>query len=85
MKEGYTVEDCKAVIDKKASEWMNSDMQQFLRPKTLFNATNFENYMNAPAKPKKQANIVIPMPDFIKEQETAEREDKTPPWLVNRD
>ena len=85
LKEGYTVEDCKAVIDKKATEWMNSDMQQFLRPKTLFNATNFENYMNAPAKPKKQASIVIPMPDFIKEQETAEREDKTPPWLVNRD
>lgn len=85
MKEGYTVEDFKTVIDKKCDEWKGTDMQQFIRPVTLFQASKFENYMNAPAKPKKQASIVIPMPDFIKEQETAEREDKTPPWLVNRD
>ena len=84
MKEGYTVEDFKTVIDKKCDEWKGTDMQQFIRPVTLFQASKFENYLNAPVK-KKQQNVVIPMPDFIKEQETAEREDKTPPWLVNRD
>lgn len=84
MKEGYTVEDFKTVIDKKCDEWKGTDMQQFIRPVTLFQASKFENYLNAPVK-KKPQNVVIPMPDFIKEQETAEREDKTPPWLVNRD
>ena len=84
MKEGYTVEDFKTVIDKKCDEWKGTDMQQFIRPVTLFQASKFENYLNAPVK-KKQQNVVIPMPGFIKEQETAEREDKTPPWLVNRD
>lgn len=84
MKEGYTVDDFKTVIDKKCDEWKGTDMQQFIRPVTLFQASKFENYLNAPVK-KKQQNVVIPMPDFIKEQETAEREDKTPPWLVNKD
>lgn len=84
MKEGYTVEDFKTVIDKKCDEWKGTDMQQFIRPVTLFRASKFENYLNAPVK-KKPQNVVIPMPDFIKEQETAEREDKTPPWLQNRD
>ena len=70
LKEGYTTEDCKAVIDKKAAEWMGTDMQQFLRPKTLFNATNFEQYMNAPAKvaKKEHGRVVTPVPDYMQKQ-----------------
>ena len=44
--EGYTVADFKKVIDTKAKEWRNDPhWQKYLRPSTLFNATNFENYL----------------------------------------
>ena len=44
--EGYTVADFKKVIDTKAKEWLNDPhWQKYLRPSTLFNATNFENYL----------------------------------------
>lgn len=45
LKEKYTVEDFKNVIDKKCNDWLNDkQMSQYLRPSTLFNATKFENY-----------------------------------------
>ena len=43
--EGFTVEDFKKVIDIKSSEWLNTNMQQYLRPETLF-GTKFEGYLN---------------------------------------
>lgn len=47
LKEGFTVEDMKLVIDKKAAEWGgNPKMAQFLRPDTLF-GNKFEGYLNA--------------------------------------
>jgi uncharacterized phage protein (TIGR02220 family) len=42
----YSVEELKNVIDYKAKEWMGKDMQKYLRPKTLFNKTNIEGYLN---------------------------------------
>jgi uncharacterized phage protein (TIGR02220 family) len=45
MKEGFTVEDFKAVIDKKVREWKGTDMQKYIRPETLF-GTKFEGYLN---------------------------------------
>lgn len=45
MKEGFTIEDFKMVIDKKVAEWMGTDMQKYLRPETLF-GTKFEGYLN---------------------------------------
>ena len=45
--EGFTVDDFKAVITKKAKEWQNTDMAQYLRPETLF-GTKFEGYLNQP-------------------------------------
>lgn len=59
MKDGYTVDDLKAVIDKKVKEWKGTDFQRFLRPETLFNATKFETYLNgleAVEKPNKNAD-----------------------------
>ena len=41
LNEGYTVEDCIKVIDVKASEWLRTDMRQYLRPETLFRAYKF--------------------------------------------
>ena len=46
LKEGYTYDDFKTVIDKKCSEWKGTDMEQYLRPETLF-GTKFESYLNA--------------------------------------
>ena len=45
LKEGYTVDDFKMVIDKKFEEWNGTDMEKFLRPETLF-AGKFESYLN---------------------------------------
>jgi uncharacterized phage protein (TIGR02220 family) len=45
LKEGFTVEQCKAVIDAKFKSWAHdAKMTAYLRPKTLFNATNFAQY-----------------------------------------
>lgn len=46
LKDGYTVDDFKKVIDIKVSEWGQTDYKKYLTPKTLFNPTNFENYVN---------------------------------------
>lgn len=47
LKEGFSVEDMKNVIDVKFSEWGNDNkMRKFLRPLTLFNINKFENYLN---------------------------------------
>lgn len=46
FKEGYTLEDFKIVIDKKYTEWINTDMAKYIRPSTLFNCEKFENYLN---------------------------------------
>jgi uncharacterized phage protein (TIGR02220 family) len=47
--EGRTMEDFRRVIDKKAKDWLTDDrMHKYLRPSTLFNRTNFENYLNEP-------------------------------------
>lgn len=45
LKEGYTLEDFKGVIDMKNKEWGNNkDMNKYLRPATLFAAKNFASY-----------------------------------------
>ena len=46
IRDGYTVEDFKTVIDKKAREWIGSEMEKHLTPETLFRPGNFEKYLN---------------------------------------
>ena len=46
FREGHTVADCRAVIARKWREWSGDiKMHTYARPKTLFNATNFNNYV----------------------------------------
>lgn len=46
LKRGFTVDDFKAVIDKKTAQWKDDPkMQAYLRPITLF-STKFESYLN---------------------------------------
>lgn len=52
MAEGFTVDDFKAVIDKKCAAWLGGDMEKYLRPETLF-GTKFEGYLNERAKAAK--------------------------------
>lgn len=53
LREGFTVDDFKAVIDGRVKAWANDPkMSEYLRPQTLF-GTKFESYLNASkAKPK---------------------------------
>ena len=42
----YSVADLKAVVDRQVAKWKGTNMQMYLRPETLFNATKFETYHN---------------------------------------
>jgi len=57
LKEGATVEDCKAVIDRKVKEWSGGEMDKFLRPATLFNAMKFAQYQGESA-PKPSGEVI---------------------------
>lgn len=46
LREGFTVEDFKTVIDKKCEQWLNTDFEMYLRPITLFDSKHFEDYLN---------------------------------------
>lgn len=52
LAEGFTVDDCKAVIDKKARDWIGTEWEKYLQPSTLFNSEKFENYLNQKGKNK---------------------------------
>lgn len=48
-----SVQDMKTVIARKHREWnTNEKMEKYLRPKTLFAAANFENYLGECVLPK---------------------------------
>ncbi len=50
LKEGFTVDDFKTVIDKKTATWLkDGKMNKYLRPLTLF-GTKFEDYLNEKVK-----------------------------------
>lgn len=42
----FSIDDCKAVIDKKCDEWLNTENAKYLRPETLFRVSKFEGYLN---------------------------------------
>ena len=45
LNEGFVEEDFYRVIDVKCGQWMDGDMEKFLRPETLF-SNKFESYLN---------------------------------------
>ena len=54
LREGATVEDCKAVIDRKVAKWgSDPKMAEYLRPATLFGKEKFAQYLGevGPAGP----------------------------------
>lgn len=65
VKEGFTLEDFKTVIDVKCKEWKNDPkMSRYLRPETLF-GTKFDSYLNQ--VPKQERNV-IPLYQMSKEE-----------------
>lgn len=57
LNNGFTIEQFKYVIDIKASHWLNTDMDKFLRPETLF-GNKFEGYLNETINNTKQSSSV---------------------------
>ncbi len=58
IKEGFSLDDFKKVIDIKCSQWLGTEMEKYLRPETLF-GTKFEGYLNEKVnsnKTKEQSN-----------------------------
>lgn len=53
LKEGFTVDDFKTVIDKKCDQWLGGEYEQYLTPDTLFAPSKFEKYLNQTAGKKK--------------------------------
>ena len=61
----FTKRDMFEVITKKCGEWRGTEMERYLRPSTLFNATKFEEYVNqkvidkpiASRHPRQQSNL----------------------------
>lgn len=46
LREGYTVGELESIVDAMCAEWGGDPrMRDYLRPSTLFNATNAENYL----------------------------------------
>lgn len=54
LSEGFTLSDFKKVIDNKCAAWLGTDMEEYLRPQTLF-GSKFDSYLNAPA-PKQRGS-----------------------------
>ncbi|RJQ39527.1 MAG: hypothetical protein C4555_03200 [Dehalococcoidia bacterium] len=55
-KEGFRVEDFKRVHETKCTQWKgNQKMDQYLTPRTLYRAENFDRYVNESNKPDPEA------------------------------
>ena len=54
LKDNFTVENFKTVIDNKYDDWKGTEFEQYLRPSTLF-GSKFENYLNAKITKKTQS------------------------------
>ena len=51
LSEGFTIDDFKTVVDNKVAEWTGTEWAKFLRPKTLFSPSHFEEYLNQVSRP----------------------------------
>lgn len=58
LNEGFTLDDFKTVIDNKCVDWLNTDMEMYLRPSTLF-GTKFESYLKRPKRDLDNLNLKI--------------------------
>ncbi len=71
--DGFRLNDFETVIKNKCSEWMGTDMEKYLRPKTLF-GNNFESYLNQ--KVSKENSNADKVPDWYKNTGETEPDDE---------
>ena len=71
--DGFRLNDFETVIKNKCSEWMGTDMEKYLRPKTLF-GNNFESYLNQ--KVSKENSNTENVPDWYKNTGETEPDDE---------
>ena len=71
--DGFRLNDFETVIKNKCSEWMGTDMEKYLRPKTLF-GNNFESYLNQ--KISKENSNTENVPDWYKNTGETEPDDE---------
>ena len=46
LKDKYTIDDLKSVIDVMYKHWKNTSQEMYFRPETLFNTKKFQTYIN---------------------------------------
>ena len=68
IKEGYTLEDFKLVIDKKYKEWKGTQWEKYLTPETLFRPSNFEKYLNQKIIKDSKQQTDFQTRDYTKEE-----------------
>jgi uncharacterized phage protein (TIGR02220 family) len=76
IKEGYTEDDFKKVIDVKCEKWLNTKFDDYLRPHTLF-SLKMESYLN------ETKNIPVTNERFRKTQNAVD-EAKQIDWFGNK-
>lgn len=59
LSEGYSINDLRHVVDVMVEEWINTSMDIYLRPETLFNSTKFQGYVNRKKVVKPEINKMI--------------------------
>ena len=80
LNEGFTIEECKIVIDKKTDEWLNNEnMNKYLRPETLF-GNKFESYLN---QNKINSNIPEWFNKEIQKEKPTEKEQEELENIIN--
>jgi len=76
LKDGYTIDDFRKVIDSRVLLWGDSDrMSEYLRPQTLFTAAHFDSYLNEADKPKEKPPSTGGMQQDNKFQQYEQRTD----------
>lgn len=77
LKEGYTVDEFKSVIQNKTDAWLNNpEMKVYLRPETLFCAKHFESYLNDSHTETPQIDLskhYYQPPEFVPQTEEEKR------------
>lgn len=62
IRDGYSLEDFKKVIDNKYSDWKGTIYQEYIRPETLF-GKKFKYYLNA--KPRITKTGIYKLADAV--------------------
>lgn len=83
LKEGFTIDEFKTVIDRKCADWLNNrDMAQYLRPETLF-GPKFESYLNAQTSPRTGYQQRSQQPSWTPTEEERRQQEEADNYFLN--